>query len=85
MYVMTLARDGPASVSRTKNTTSAIAVHAMPSTTTEPQALSGGEWSGNENAASGASAIVEIVSAAATGAIAGRSESVFFAIIGPAA
>jgi len=39
--VITLARDGPASVSRMKNTTSAIAVQAVPSTMTEPQALNG--------------------------------------------
>ena len=85
MYVMTLARDGPASVSSTKKTTSATAVHAVPSTTTEPHALNGTPPPGGESTASGSSATVDTDSAPVTGSIGGRSGSVLLASIGPAA
>ena len=45
-----LAREGPASASRTKNTTSAIAVQAIPRTTTDPHALNGASPLGGDSA-----------------------------------
>jgi hypothetical protein len=82
---MMLARLGPTSAIRRKNTRKASAVHTSPSTTTDASASPDGSWVGKPPIANGSSMIVAMPSAPATGPSGSTAVRWRLAISGPQA